>query len=197
MERVFLIGDSIRLGYDLYVRNKLSSKAEVYYSHENARFAYYTLRYLNEWIEQEIDPQTVTIIHFNCGLWDTGRYWEDEPFTSLDIYLNVLERIVKKLRALCPNADLIFATSTPVQSQLYDNPNFTRKNEDIEAYNNAAVQLMKKLNVSIDDLYTAASTLTVESWSDGTHLYTPTGTSTLGDCVCESIMHIIDQKNNQ
>lgn len=194
MERVFLIGDSIRQGYDLYVRNKLSGKADVYYSHDNARFAQYTLRHCPEWIEQEVDPETVTVIHFNCGLWDTGRYWEDECFTPPDMYLNVLERIVRKLRKVCPNAKLIFATSTPVQTHRYENPNFTRDNADIIAYNEAAAALMRKLDVAIDDLHAAAAPLGEECWSDGTHLYTPKGTQVLGDSVCESILRVIEEK---
>lgn len=192
MERIFLIGDSIRMGYDKYVRERFSGQADVYYPAENCRFAAYTLRHFPEWIEKELDPATVTVIHFNCGLWDTGRYQEDQPFTPLEVYLDQLRRIVLKMRRLCPKARLIFATSTPVLEHRYAEPErFMRKNADIVRYNEAAVALMKEMEVKIDDLYAAASKLEESAWSDPTHLYTPEGAKALGSAVCESILRAI------
>lgn len=43
MKKVFLIGDSIRIGYDKAVRAKLSGEAEVYFTVDNNRFAQYIL----------------------------------------------------------------------------------------------------------------------------------------------------------
>lgn len=192
MDRVFLIGDSIRQGYDRYVREKLSGRAEVYYPTDNCRFAAYTLRHMHEWIEKEVDPANVTVIHFNCGHWDTGCYMEDVNFTSLENYLDLLRRIVRKMRKLYPQAKLIFATSTPVLEHTYADPaRFIRRNADVIKYNEAAVELMKSLDVAVDDLHAAASTLDESAWSDSTHLYTPIGTRVLGDAVCESILSVI------
>ena len=49
MKKIILIGDSIRLGYDKYVKEALSGVAEVYYPDENCRFAEYVLRYAHTW----------------------------------------------------------------------------------------------------------------------------------------------------
>ena len=49
MKKIVLIGDSIRIGYDAYVREKLAGKAEVLSPEENGRFAQYVYRYVGEW----------------------------------------------------------------------------------------------------------------------------------------------------
>lgn len=43
MKKVFLLGDSIRKGYDKYVERAFEGKASVYYPEDNCRFAAYTL----------------------------------------------------------------------------------------------------------------------------------------------------------
>ena len=45
MKKIVLIGDSIRMGYDKYVKEALDGVADVYYPGENCRFAQYTLRF--------------------------------------------------------------------------------------------------------------------------------------------------------
>ena len=52
MKKILLLGDSIRMGYDKYVRESLDGVAEVYYDDENSRFAAYILRYLQGWCKQ-------------------------------------------------------------------------------------------------------------------------------------------------
>ena len=44
VKKIILIGDSIRIGYDKYVKDALKDKAEVFYPSENCRFAQYVLR---------------------------------------------------------------------------------------------------------------------------------------------------------
>ena len=52
MKNIYLIGDSIRFGsatspgYEIYVKEKLDGKCNVYSPDENCRFAQYTLRAL-------------------------------------------------------------------------------------------------------------------------------------------------------
>ena len=72
MKRVFLIGDSIRIGYDAYVRELLEGRAQVYWSGDNARFVQYTLRYISEWAVQDCDPERIDIAYWNNGLWDAA-----------------------------------------------------------------------------------------------------------------------------
>lgn len=104
MKTVFLMGDSIRMGYDRYVRDALVDEAAVYYPSENCRFAQYTLRNAHEWIEKDCQPERVDVVHWNAGLWDVLRLFGDEPLTPIGQYASLLERIVLRLRKLCPNA---------------------------------------------------------------------------------------------
>ena len=194
MKRVYLIGDSIRMGYDKYVRKQLAGIAEVSFPADNCRFAAYTLRYVREWIEKDWDPDTVDVIHWNAGLWDCGRYEEDVPFTDIPVYQDYLHRIVKRLRKICLNARQIFATSTPVIPEKYDRTRFMRYNEDIIAYNRAAIDVMTQEGVPVDDLHAVAAALDQSAWSDGTHLYTDVGTEALGNQVCRCILETLEGK---
>jgi hypothetical protein len=49
MKKIVLLGDSIRGGYDKYVKHAFCGIAEVYYPKENCRFASYILRHLPDW----------------------------------------------------------------------------------------------------------------------------------------------------
>ena len=70
---------------------------------------------------------------------------------------------------------MIFATSTSVQSEKM-HPDFKRYNEEIEAYNARAVEIVKGYGHEINDLYTVSKTLPTEAHSDAVHYYTPMGT---------------------
>ena len=188
MKTVFLMGDSIRMGYDRYVRDALAGEAAVYYPSENCRFAQYTLRNAHDWIEKECQPECVDVVHWNAGLWDVARLFGDEPLTPIGQYASLLERIVLRIRKVCPNAAQIFALSTPIVEARYEQPErFMRYNAEIEAYNRAAQETMERLGVPVNDLYAAACALPESAWSDPTHLHTPLGTQTLGDAVVNAI----------
>lgn len=188
MKTVFLMGDSIRMGYDRYVRDALAGEAAVYYPSENCRFAQYTLRNAHDWIEKECQPECVDVVHWNAGLWDVARLFGDESLTPIGQYASLLERIVLRIRKVCPNAAQIFALSTPIVEARYEQPErFMRYNAEIEAYNRAARETMERLGVPVNDLYAAACALPESAWSDPTHLHTPLGTQTLGDAVVNAI----------
>lgn len=70
MKKVLLIGDSIRAGYDKYLKKALEDVAEVYYPSDNCRFAEYVLRHLHDW-KQGLGLDEVDLVHWNAGLWDT------------------------------------------------------------------------------------------------------------------------------
>ena len=188
MKTVFLMGDSIRMGYDRYVRGVLAGEAVVYYPSENCRFAQYVLRYAHEWIEKECNPACVDVVHGNAGLWDVRRLYGEEPLLPIAQYANFLERIAARIFRVCPNARQIFALTTPVVEEQFMHPEqFMRLNKDIEAYNYAACNVMERLGVVVNDLYSAAKALPKSAWSDSTHLYTPLGTHALGDAVARAI----------
>ena len=190
MKRIYLIGDSIRFGavnspgYGVYVKEKLNGTAEVYYPNDNCRFAQYTLRYLYDWANS-VDTKNIDVVHWNNGLWDVLRLHGDEPLTPIEMYVEFLERIYKKLRLLFPNAKIIFALSTPVIEE-WGNPNFMRYNKEIREYNNAAQKLMEKLGVQVNDLYSVAEQLGESFRSDWVH-YNEEGSKLLADAVIKAL----------
>ena len=150
MKNILLIGDSIRKGYDMYVKESFEGKAEVYFPDDNCRFAQYILREFHLWtenIEADFD-----VIHWNAGAWDTLRIYGDDCLTPLDAYVDFLERIQSRIERLYPNAVSIFATSVPVIESGYIEEYETRHNSDVERYNEAAVKALTKRGVIINDL---------------------------------------------
>ena len=174
MKNLLLIGDSIRMGYDKSVRKTLEGKANVIFPGDNCRFACYVLRYIHEYFDG-LDGKDIDVVHWNAGLWDCLRLFGEEPHTPVEIYEYYIDRICQRIAKLCPNAKVIFATSTSVLSEKMD-ADFKRYNEEIEKYNKAAVAIVKKYGFEVNDLYALSVTLPDESHSDPVHYYTPAGT---------------------
>jgi len=144
MKKVLLLGDSIRMGYEPLVRENLQGLAEVVAPEENGRFAKYTLWGVNLWIRDLGKPD---IVHWNNGLWDLHHEAPMvEALTSLEEYLETLRRIINELKRT--GAKIIFATTTPVAQDATG-----RSNAEIEKYNLAAIELMKRNDVEVNDLY--------------------------------------------
>lgn len=174
MKNVLLIGDSIRRGYDKALRKSLEGKANVYFPEDNCRFAAYTLRHLHEY-KALVEDGKVDVVHWNAGLWDCLRMFEEEPQTPIDVYIYYIDRVCVRIKKLFPDAKVIFATSTSVQSEKM-RKDFKRYNEEIEAYNKAAVEVVKKHGFEVNDLYALSVTLPEEAHSDPVHYYTPMAT---------------------
>ena len=174
MKNLLLIGDSIRMGYDKSVKKTLEGKANVIFPEENCRFGAYVLRYFREYLK-DIKGEDIDVIHWNAGLWDCLRLFEEDPHTPIDVYAYYIERICIRIKKICPNARVIFATSTKVLSEKMSK-DFKRYNEEIEKYNEAAVKIVKKHGFKVNDLYALSQTLPEEAHSDAVHYYTPAGT---------------------
>lgn len=174
MKNILLVGDSIRMGYDKSVRASLDGIANVYFPAENCRFASFVLRYMHEYW-RDLAHERVDVLHWNAGLWDCLRLFGEDPHTPIEVYAYYIDRICQRIRKIMPDAKVIFATSTRVQSERMD-PQFKRYNEEIEAYNAAAAEVVKKYGFAVNDLYALSATLTDEAHSDPVHYYTPEGT---------------------
>lgn len=190
MKQILLIGDSIRKGYDESVKKTLDGIAEVYFPEENCRFASYVLRYFNDYASL-IPDGNADVIHWNAGLWDCLRMFGEEPFAPIEIYTYYIERICARIKAQFPNAKVIFATSTSVQSEKMSD-NFKRYNEEIEAYNAAAVSVVTKYGFAVNDLYAVSAVLPAEAHSDAVHYYTPMGTEAFTKQVVQQICAAAD-----
>lgn len=186
MKNLYLIGDSIRMGYDKSVKKSLEGKANVIYADENNRFASYVLRYFHEYLK-DVKGEDIDVVHWNAGLWDCLRLFEEEPHTPIDVYAYYIDRICVRIKKICPNAKVIFATSTKVIPER-TNKNFMRYNEDVEKYNKVAVDIVKKYGFEVNDLYSLSATLPEEAHSDWVHYYTPMGTEAFTNQVLSHVV---------
>ena len=197
MKNIFLIGDSIRLGYDAHVRNLLLGKANVFYPQDNCRFAQYTHRHLGDWRNQLRLPK-IDIIHWNNGAWDTlhqgcdwectagntmvisGEYGENrfcvDPETPPEVYALMIGRVHTRIQQLFPGAVVIFATSTPVlESKMKSG---FRYNSEIQQYNQIAREVLAPCGVLINDLHAFAEKNCENHHADCVH-YTEEGSHLL------------------
>lgn len=188
---IFLIGDSIRFGggqskgYGTFVEKKLKGIAAVYQPNENCRFLLYTLRNLHEWAKSVPDCSKINIVHWNNGLWDVARYYDDEALTNIELYRNLLLRVYKRIKVIFPNAKIIFATSTTVIEEL-QYPECHRTNADIALYNKCAIETLKPLGVEIDDLYSVTVKFGKDNRVDYVH-YDDKGCEILANEVISSL----------
>ena len=187
MKKIILIGDSIRLGYDKYVKDALEGVAEVYYPGDSARFSQYTLRYLSDWKHDNGWGEDIDLVHWNTGLWDVLEMYGEAPISNPQQYGETIGKIQRQIKILFPRAVQIFATSTSVIEEKYG---ATRKrhNSTIEQYNRIAVETLSDTGCLINDLYTLTKNAPVEiRGGDPTHFYTPEGTKLIGDRVLSYI----------
>ena len=186
MKKIILIGDSIRMGYDKYVKEAFSETAEVYYPADNCRFATYIIRFVHEWKKKGEWPEDADLVHWNAGLWDVPEIMGDEPVTPIEHYAVQIARIDRRLRELFPKAKIVFATSTAVEEEKFG-PVFKRRNATIEAFNAAAIKALEGTDTVIDDLYAVTASAPEGCHSDMTHYSTPAGIEHVGGAVIDLI----------
>ena len=157
MKRVLLLGDSIRMGYDEYVKEILSGEFEVVYDDaDNGRFSAYTLWQANQFFK---NCGKFDVVHWNNGYWDMNV---EAPMTEamhpVDEYVHFLGRILAQIRN--NGAVPVFATTTPILSKEAASDvikegitPFVYDNEWVVKYNKAAVSFMQSEGVMINDLY--------------------------------------------
>ena len=195
MKKILLIGDSIRVGYDKYVKMAFEGEAEVYFPAENCRFAAYVTRCLHEWRDKLKLGEDLDLIHWNAGLWDDLILLDGEHFTPLPVYEMYIERACKMMNRFFPKAKMIFATSTPVKEELFTT--CKRYNKDTEAYNLAAVNIVTRYGGVINDLYSEVKAAPKSYYSDLTHLYTKGGTKLLTEKVVSAIENELSIKGKE
>ena len=177
MKNLLLLGDSIRMGYDSFVQEKLQGRANVYYSPENGRFAQFTLRELSYWKEVGSWPgMEMDVVHWNNGAWDcmhlnacrggcppeeagelivpeglSGRYYFDkDPVCPQEMYRYMLGRVATRIHQLFPKARIVFATTTQVIESMAVGA--YRSNADIEEYNCIAREVLTPRGIRINEL---------------------------------------------
>lgn len=156
-KKVLIIGDSISIGYTPFVKTALEAEAEVTHNPGNAQHTGTGLKKLEAWLGNT----KWDVIHFNWGLWDLA--YRDAASKNpgkrdkingkvtytVEQYRENLDTLVKTLKAT--GAKLIFATTTAVPAN-----ELGRYEGDEKKYNEAAMSVMKKYDVEVNDLCRAS-----------------------------------------
>ncbi len=153
--KILIIGDSISIGYFPFVKDALANKAEVFHNPGNAQHTGTGLKNLEGWMGDE----DWDIIQFNWGLWDLcyrhpdsklygNRDKERGTLTfTVEEYAANMDSIVTLLKSLT-DAKLIFVTTSYVP----ENEGGRYLNDAIR-YNEAALKIMQKHSVEVNDIY--------------------------------------------
>jgi hypothetical protein len=143
--RVLLVGDSILYGYLDYVKQQLNGKAYV----DAWMHPYWQSETFNNLLGEVMEKGPYDVVHINIGLhgWCPGRIKPGtfEPLTKA---------MIEVIRAKCPKAKIIWASSTPVTTKkpapMALNPDI---NPNIIEQNRMAAKVMAELNVPVNDFY--------------------------------------------
>ena len=171
MKKIVLLGDSLRLGYDRYVRELLAGRAEVWSPDENCRFAGYMFVSMPAWAAACGKPEEVSLVHWNCGHWDCAHF-DDSPeaYSTVEEYAAWLLRVHKAIAKHFPRAKIVFATSTLVDMTQYPTMPNRRSNDELRAYNGAAVKVMEGLGVPVNDLAAVSAAFPSSYYADAVHM---------------------------
>lgn len=154
---VLIIGDSISIGYTPYVQRSLKGKANVIHAPGNNQGTSLGIQKLSAWIGKK----KWDVIHFNWGLHDLKHVTKagvggknsndvnDPQQADLETYIANMVKLVAQLKAT--GSKLIFATTTPYPAGVSP----ARAPENASKYNEAAIKIMTKNGISVNDLYTA------------------------------------------
>ncbi len=194
MKKAFLIGDSVRQGYDRYVKAAFEGIIDISYPAENSMYSVHVLRWLNMYKKQYFPDDCPDCVHWNAGLWDTLRFPDVGVVTPLCVYKDNIDRICARMKTLFPKAVCVFATTTPCVESRFDRSEDFRLNSDVREYNDAAVRIVKSWGHLVDDLYARLDGVPEEYYDGPTHPYTREGTKILADAVAASISGALGTK---
>lgn len=201
LPKVLLIGDSISIGYLPFVQEQMKGKAivdriplQANGKAENCQGTTYGIANIDRWL----GDTHWDVIHFNFGLHDikhidpeTGKNSKDAndpPQAHVKQYKRNLKKIVKKLKAT--EAKLIFATTTPYPAGTKP----YREVADAALYNKAAIKLMQKHDIAINDLYAFVLPVMEEVQRPVNVHFTAHGNRELGQKVAQAISEQIETK---
>lgn len=193
MKQVVLIGDSIRMGYEATVRDRLGAVAEVWGPSGNGGNSERVLAKLDEWVLSRAPD----VVHINCGLHDIKRERNAEgPVVPLQTYRANLQEIVSHLQTMT-NTQFLWAQTTPVNEQRHQEAKtFDRLEQDVLDYNEAARAIMSAAGIPINDLYARVDKIGADTIlvSDGVH-FTDNGYLALGEAVANFICPFLRKDN--
>ena len=195
LPKVLIIGDSISIAYMKPLEKLLAGKAAVVHNPGNAAHSAHGLANLEEWLGKT----KWAVIHFNHGLHDLKIVdKKGRPVTSreegdlqipLDKYKENMEAIVLRLKKTDPK--LIFATTTPYPDKglrPLREPGMAAK------YNAVALKIMKKHDVSVNDLHAFALPKLDKLQRPANVHFKPEGSKALAKEVARHVLEAIGQE---
>lgn len=181
LPEIYLIGDSIRLGYCNDVARELAGKAVVCWPDCNCQNTQNVLVNLGYWRKFTTSPR---VIQFNCGHWDASHWDGDaDPITSLEEYRKNIRLIIRRLKRYYPSATLVFATTTPMNPSGAVGVN-RRTTEQIRRYNSVGADVAREEGVLVNDLFSSVAGWKEEAYKDYCH-FTPESNARLGMLVAD------------
>lgn len=199
LANVFIIGDSISMGYTKPVEALLQGSANVSRPPCNCAHSGSGVGNVQAWL----GDTKWDVIHFNFGIWDThylhnGQLVRDRSkYKAEDLnrrytteqYVENLTKIVAILKKT--GATVIWASTTPYVSYGEDTKLLLEQN------NKAAKELMDKEGIAVNDLYSLALP-NLQEWQsgDGCHFKGP-GYQQLAKQVAASISHALSEKTKE
>lgn len=153
LPRVLIIGDSISLGYTPFVQEIMKGEAVVIQNgssnNGNARYTGYGVENIDQWLSEG----NWDLIHFNFGLWDLYGWRYADSLRTPETYAFNLEIIIGKMEKT--GAKLIWATTSPVCLGPEKNRPIIIDLKTEKAFRKAALKVMKKHHIPVNDLYKA------------------------------------------
>lgn len=184
-DTVFVVGDSISIGYLPSLSQKIGQTNNVYHPLENCRNSWYTLQHVDQWIAQVQSPKTII---WNNGIWNVVRdELSNQPGQIKEQYGTTLEQYESDMRAIgaklkATGARVIFFTTTALDSSKTENYFDTQK---INQLNDIALRIMPEMGIEIYDL-NAVSLTVQDQLVDGIH-YNSKGYDTLSDFIVSKL----------
>ena len=129
------------------MRKLLDGVANVHRPKTNCRWSAFGDEHIDGWI----GVGDWDVIHFNFGLWDWYGWRQDCKATPAS-YARSLDSIVRKIRAKS-KASLIFGVTTPPCIGSEKNAKIVVSEERAKEFNQAALEVMRRHKVGINNLY--------------------------------------------
>lgn len=183
-KNVLIIGDSISMGYTPFVEKALAPDILVTHNPGNGGSTRRGLDSLDAWLNHK----KWDLITFNFGLHDMVYKDDQNKYdvvngkltVPLEEYRNNLELIVARLKK--STKILLFVNTTVVPEN-----SSGRKVEDPAKYNVVAMEVMKKHNIQVIDLYSASQVIHPKTSKPGNVHYSPEGYELLAAELIKSI----------
>ena len=196
--RVALIGDSIRMNAQPFVRERLPPGVSLQAPDVNCESSRSVRAHLDAWLP----PGTFDVLHINCGLhdirYDPGR---SHPVCLPHEYADNLRAIFDALTR--GGATIVWATSTPIDEVRHNAVKASRRyRADLLEYNRISVEIANACGIRVHDLYAKLLRTSIDEMQsndqpiddlllpDGVH-FTPAGNARIGAHIADAILSAV------